>query len=62
MKELKSYISSGEVLSIRKQCELIDVPRSSVYYLEAGESQEKLEIMALMDKEFMDHPTLYLSH
>ena len=49
-----------EKLSIFKQCALIDLPRSS-YYRESllhAESEENLEIMRLMDEEFMRHPFL----
>jgi putative transposase len=57
MKELKTYISDNEEISIRRQCELLEFPRSSVYYKEAEEKQENLEIMRLMDEEFLEHPT-----
>jgi len=57
MTELKGYISDNEPLSIRRQCELLDLSRSTVYYDAVGESDENLRIMRLMDEEFMDHPT-----
>jgi len=57
MNELKEYVSYNESLSIRKQCELIDLNRSTVYYDSVGESEENLRIMTLMDKEFLEHPT-----
>ena len=57
MKELKEYISDNEPLSIRKQCELLELSRSSVYYSAVGENEENLRIMRLMDEEFMEHPT-----
>lgn len=57
MSELKLYISDKEELSIRKQCELLDINRSNVYYQEKGESEENLQIMRLMDEEFLGHPT-----
>jgi len=57
MKELKSYISENEPVSIRKQCELLDLSRSNVYYQSTGESDENLRIMRLMDEEFLAHPT-----
>jgi putative transposase len=57
MKELKCYISENELLSIRKQCELLDLSRSNVYYQSVGESEENLRIMRLMDEEFLSHPT-----
>lgn len=57
MKELKCYVSDNELLSIRKQCELLDLPRSNIYYNAIGESYENLRIMRLMDEEFLKHPT-----
>lgn len=50
MKELKCYVSDNELLSIRKQCELLDLPRSNIYYNAIGESYENLRIMRLMDE------------
>ena len=57
MKELQSYIFNNKHISIRKQCELLDVPRSNLYYELKGESELNLKIMRLMDEEFIDHPT-----
>jgi putative transposase len=57
MKELKEYISDNEQLSVRRQCELLDLSRSTVYYEAVGESEENLRIMKLMDEEFLSEPT-----
>jgi len=57
VKELQSYISEDEKLSIRHQCELIEISRSTVYYKSVGESEENLRIMRLMDEHYLDHPT-----
>jgi putative transposase len=57
MKELKEYISDKEQLSVRRQCELLDLSRSTVYYEAVGESEENLRIMKLMDEEFLSEPT-----
>jgi len=48
------------VLTISRQCELIGLPRSSYYREpEAGtESKENLQLMRLIDEEFMRHPFL----
>ena len=37
-------------ISIRRQCELIGLPRSSWYYQSATESELNLELMRLMDE------------
>ena len=57
MNELKLYISDNEKLSVRKQCDLVEISRSTVYYKPVGESQENLQIMRLMDEEFHKYPT-----
>ena len=43
-------------LSIRKQCEILQVSRSAIYRTPKGESQENLEIMRKMDQHHIDHP------
>jgi putative transposase len=57
MKELQIYISNDKHFSIRRQCGLLGISRSNLYYKEVGESKENLLIMRQMDEEFMDHPT-----
>jgi len=43
-------------LSIRRQCELLDLPRSTFYYLPAAESIENLEFMRLLDEQYLKTP------
>ncbi len=57
MNEMKSYIAVNEKISIRKQCELLDINRSNVYKKVVGESDENLKIMRMMDENYLDHPT-----
>jgi putative transposase len=57
MKELKSFISNNNKLSIRKQCRLLDICHSSIYYQPKRESAQNLDIMRMMDHEFLEHPT-----
>jgi putative transposase len=56
--EKRSCIASAhKSLSISRQCELIDLPRSSFYRPELqGESAENLTLMRLIDEEYMRHP------
>jgi putative transposase len=44
-------------LSMRRQCELLEINRSVVYYQPAEESDENLYIMRMLDKRHLDHPT-----
>lgn len=46
------------MLSIRTQCEILDIHRSFYYYQPATESAENLEIMRQIDAIFTAHPTV----
>lgn len=50
-------ISKNEKLSMRRQCELLEVNRSNVYYQPEQESDENLYIMQRLDKRHLDQPT-----
>jgi len=59
IKEKKRHIQpTHPKLSIQRQCELIDLPRSSYYRaVSTGqETSENLGIMRVIDKEYTDHP------
>ena len=43
-------------LSVRRQCELLGLSRSSLYYEAAPESAENLRLMRLLDEEYTAHP------
>ena len=48
---------TDEKLTIKRQCELMDLPRSSFYRVPAkGESDENLKLMRLIDEEYTRHP------
>ena len=57
MKEKRALIEGDDPrLSVRRQCELIGLPRSS-YYRELGsESAGNVELMRLIDEEYTRHP------
>ena len=44
-------------LSLRTQCRLIAVARSSCYYEPAGESVQNLKLMKRIDQIHLDEPT-----
>ena len=48
--------ASSKKLSISQQCLLLSLPRSSYYYVPATESSLNLELMALIDKHYLEHP------
>jgi putative transposase len=57
VKELQQYIINDKCISVRKQCELLDVSRSNLYYEPIGEGEVNLKAMRLIDEEFHHHPT-----
>lgn len=57
MSELRKLVDNEHELSVRQQCDLLEIHRSGLYYKPCGEKQENLEIMRLMDEHYLDHPT-----
>lgn len=43
-------------LSVRRQCELLGLPRASYYYQPAGESEFNLHLMRLIDEQYLKTP------
>ena len=43
-------------LSVARQCELVGMSRSSYYYAPAGESEENLRLMRLIDEQYLKTP------
>jgi putative transposase len=57
MNQLQKLVDTQHELSVRKQCELLSIHRSGLYYAPKGESRENLEIMRIMDEHYLKHPT-----
>src|ERR1035441_6174499 len=43
-------------ISVRRQCELLGVNRSGLYYQPVGESEENLRLMRLLDEQYTRTP------
>jgi putative transposase len=43
-------------MSIKEQCELLDICRSSFYYVPLNDSSQNQELMKLIDKQYMETP------
>ena len=43
-------------LSVVRQCELVDISRSSYYYTPSGESEFNLKLMGEIDRQFLETP------
>jgi len=49
-------VSRDQGLSARRQCKLLSLARSGLYYTPMGESAENLKFMVIIDKQFLDTP------
>ena len=56
MAERRGMVVKDSRISIVEQCGLLSIHRSGFYYSSAGESDENLEAMRLMDAWFLEHP------
>ena len=54
---MRLLLNKEEKISIRRQCELLGISRSSVYYKQKGENKDNLAAMHLMDKHILEEPT-----
>jgi putative transposase len=43
-------------ISVRRQCKLLGVNRSGLYYQALGESEENLQLMRLLDEQYTRTP------
>jgi len=43
-------------VSLRRQCELLEVPRGRLYYTPVNESAEDWQLKRLLDEEYLRHP------
>ena len=49
-------VSKDHDLSVRRQCGLLSLVRSNLYYQPQGESAGNLRFMGIIDKQFLDTP------
>lgn len=49
-------VEKSTPLSVKRQCELLEVSRSSFYYVPQEDNSYNLELMELIDKEYLKHP------
>lgn len=48
--------NNNKALSINKQCQLLQINRSSYYYRYKGENQYNLDLMKIIDQEYLKYP------
>lgn len=57
IEQKRAAIEPGEPrLSVRRQCELLDLSRGSWHYAPAGESEENLRLMRMLDEQYTQTP------
>ena len=49
-------VDRKEPLPVTRQCDLLDLPRSTFYHIPKAVSDEELELMRLIDRCHMKHP------
>jgi putative transposase len=52
----RALVAPDGRMSVRRQCELLGVNRSSLYYEPAAPDREELEVMQRMDELHLEHP------
>lgn len=52
----RAWVEEEPGFSVRRQCRLAGVPRSTLYYEPVPESAENLLLMRLIDEQYMRHP------
>ena len=52
----RACVSATDNLSIRRQCNLLSVPRSTFYYKPCGETPHNLLYMRLKDEQYLKTP------
>ena len=57
-KQRRSHVDKAGKLSVVRQCELLEIHRSGVYYEPVGETALNLELMRLIDEKNLLHPWL----
>jgi len=57
LQQRRNMVSRDHVsLSILRQCEVLDIHRSGIYYQPNTESELNLKLMRLMDEHFLEYP------
>ena len=56
MKERKAMTNRSHLLSLKRQCQLFELNRSTVYYRPKEASEQQLQLMRLIDQVHMKYP------
>ena len=53
---MKMISQADTTVSMRRQCQLLDIPSTRLYYHERPETSTNIELMAMLDEHFTAHP------
>ncbi len=56
-KRIEVVFTKSQKLSIRKQRDILNVPRSNTFYQPVPKKPESVKMMNIMDKHLIKHPT-----
>lgn len=56
MRERRMIVAPDPALSLSRQCKLLGIHRSGLYYKSKGESELNLSLMRLIDEHFLKYP------
>jgi putative transposase len=56
IEERQNLVNKEDTLSVIRQCELLSVNRGFLYYTPSEESEKNLEIMRILDEQYMETP------
>ena len=57
MRQKRELVDRSNIsISLQRQCDLVGVHKSGVYYKPKGESELNLELMRLIDEHYLEHP------
>lgn len=55
-KQRKQHVDKAGVLSVVRQCELLQIHRSGLYYKPCEQSPENLDLMRVIDEQYLKYP------
>jgi putative transposase len=56
IEERQKIVNNKDTISLSRQCELLSLNRGFLYYTPSGECEENLEIMRILDEQYIETP------
>ena len=58
LEERRAMIDKEGSMNVKQQFDILEIPRSSLYYKPAGEKEKNLEILRLLDEQYLKTPSM----